>query len=375
MKKKLILIILFFCSINTFCQTPDSTFKLKGHIAKMNEGMLFFYYPSFKKYVTDSAKVSNGYFELTGKIAIPSLCYIRTVNTNIIDDKTLYLFLEPTYMTIEITNDPLAIIKVRGSKTQDELVEWKDADKVVKLKYNNVINHTASKSDSLKQKNYEDSLVLYTAEKHQVEYDFIKRNPQSYVIGVIMKSNYRFYTVPQLREIYNNLGAVVQNSPYGRYLLTHVPAVMNNLVNGIAENIVSKDYITDKDFDLSALKGKYVLLDFWGSWCVPCLNLLPNMVEENKKYKGKNIVLVSVCDDHDKNLNQCKSIVKKLGMNWVNLWSSQDRKDSVSIANQYKVGIFPTFILIDPNGKIIERNDSEAGYFKIKALLENAFNL
>jgi thiol-disulfide isomerase/thioredoxin len=112
-----------------------------------------------------------------------------------------------------------------------------------------------------------------------------------------------------------------------------------------------------------------VLIDFWGSWCVPCLNLLPEIVEESKKYKGKDIVLVSVCVDQDKNLKQCKNIIKKLGMNWVNLWSSQDEKNIVSIANQYKIGVFPAFILVDPTGKVIERNEGDAGYFKIKALL------
>jgi thiol-disulfide isomerase/thioredoxin len=368
MEKKLIIIVAFFCSINAFCQTPDSTFKLKGHIANMSDGMLFFRYPSFTKFVDDSAKVSNGNFELRGKIARPSLCYIASIHKDVLST-TILFFLEPTSMAIEMTNDPLTIIKVQGSKTQNELMEWKDADKEVKLRYANIINRTSPKGNSVTQKGYEDSLILYTAERHQVEYDFIKRNPQSYVVGIILQTKYRFYTVPQLREIYNNLGPVVQTSPDGQYLLTHIPAVLDNLVNGMGENIVGKDYITNKDFDLSASKGKYVLIDFWGSWCVPCLNLLPDMVEETKKYKGKNILFVSVCTDHDKNLKQCKDIVKKLGMNWINLWSSQDEKNIVSIANQYKIGTFPAFILIDPNGKIIERSESDSGYFKIKALL------
>jgi len=114
------------------------------------------------------------------------------------------------------------------------------------------------------------------------------------------------------------------------------------------------------------------LIDFWGSWCQPCMRLLPEQVKDNAKYRDKNVVFVSVSFDADERQNQCREIVKRLGMTWVNLWSSQDKKTPDNIANLYNIGTYPAFILIDPDGKIIAKEDSESGYYKIKQLLVTA---
>ncbi|SHM81798.1 TlpA disulfide reductase family protein [Mucilaginibacter sp. OK098] len=368
MKKNLIHITLLLFAGNVFSQAPDSAFKIKGHIANLDKGTIYFNY-FYNKSIVDSSKIVNGNFEFSGKIAYPVIGYLKLSNNLAIDHTSQYIFLEPTLINVALTDKPLSTVKVQGSKTHDELMAWKNADNDLKQIFSRVLNYTPDKKDTINLKNYEDSLVLYNKQKHLVEYDFFKSHPKSYVTPYLLAIHYHYYTVEELNEIYNNMGAILQASINGKYLLTNIAKIAGNSVGTMATNIISRDYINNKVFNLLSLRGKYVMIDFWGSWCQPCIKLLPDLVEENKKYKNKDIAFVSIADDYNANQNKCKEIVSKLGMNWVNLWSSQDKKDINGITTVYNVGVFPTFILIDPNGKVIAREDGEYGYFKCKALL------
>ena len=115
-----------------------------------------------------------------------------------------------------------------------------------------------------------------------------------------------------------------------------------------------------KAFNLSQLQGQYVLLDFWGSWCGPCIRESPALVSIYNKYKGKSFknasgfTIVSVAIDKDK-VRWAKT-VERLGLNWpyqlLDPVSSFKFFDS-PIANEYGVKQVPTKFLIDEKGQIV----------------------
>jgi len=107
-------------------------------------------------------------------------------------------------------------------------------------------------------------------------------------------------------------------------------------------------------FDLNALRGKYVLLDFWGSWCNPCISAIPDLVRLDKKYKQK-LSIVSVAYDEKKNLAVLNKLIRENRMQWIHLFEDNKDKNRSSIVHRFKVEAFPTQILIDPEGKIILR--------------------
>ena len=113
-----------------------------------------------------------------------------------------------------------------------------------------------------------------------------------------------------------------------------------------APDFTLKD-IEGNDFSLSSLKGKYVVLDFWGSWCGWCIKGMPEMKKVYDKYKGKLEIVGIDCNDTEE---KWKAAVEKHGINWINVINSKEKgKDLTTI---YNISGFPTKLIISPEGKI-----------------------
>lgn len=103
---------------------------------------------------------------------------------------------------------------------------------------------------------------------------------------------------------------------------------------------------------LSDFKGKYVLLDFWASWCAPCREENPNIVRQYEAFKNKNFTILGVSLDEDKS-NWLKAI-KDDHLNWSHV-SELKRWDGI-VTNQYKIEGIPASFMLDPSGKIVAKN-------------------
>jgi thiol-disulfide isomerase/thioredoxin len=112
--------------------------------------------------------------------------------------------------------------------------------------------------------------------------------------------------------------------------------------------------VTGEHFQLSALKGKYVLLDFWGTWCRPCVQLIPRLKILQEKYNGKNFALVSVANEKDK--AKLTSFISENNMNWQQVYQNDKGPAAeTALLKELKISEYPTTILIDPTGKILLR--------------------
>ena len=121
-------------------------------------------------------------------------------------------------------------------------------------------------------------------------------------------------------------------------------------------------------FNLHQLKGKYVLLDFWGTWCNPCIELIPRLKAINEKHKSKGLILVSIADDDKNSHEKLLAMIKEKQMNWTHIYDDRDVKDN--ICDEYDIECYPTSILIDANGKIIFRACGEENFAKLEKLID-----
>lgn len=110
---------------------------------------------------------------------------------------------------------------------------------------------------------------------------------------------------------------------------------------------------------------KLTLLDFWGSWCKPCIALLPSLKTLHKNLRQKGFTVVSIAYDEVKNLNMLKKIVTEEKLSWVNLFEDITNHDKSSLINKYKISAFPTYILVDHKGMVIIRGEGEEGLNEI----------
>jgi len=105
---------------------------------------------------------------------------------------------------------------------------------------------------------------------------------------------------------------------------------------------------------LDDLKGKYVYVDVWATWCGPCKREIPSLKEVEKKYHGKNIEFVSISVDKAKDHDKWKKMVEEKELKGIQLFSDKDWESD--FVQGYSIKGIPRFILIDPNGNIVNSN-------------------
>ena len=100
---------------------------------------------------------------------------------------------------------------------------------------------------------------------------------------------------------------------------------------------------------LSSLRGKYVVLDFWGSWCIWCIRGIPHMKEAYRKYKDKMEILGIDCQDTEE---KWKAAVEEHQLPWLQVRCPEDYLQT--LGQQYRIQGFPTKVIIDPEGRLVK---------------------
>ncbi|WP_233861278.1 TlpA family protein disulfide reductase [Tenacibaculum piscium] len=118
---------------------------------------------------------------------------------------------------------------------------------------------------------------------------------------------------------------------------------------------------------LDDLKGKYVYIDMWATWCNPCKQEIPFLQKVEKKYHGKKIEFVSISVDSEKDYEKWKEMVADKNLSGVQLYSKRDQ----TFSGAYKVNSIPRFILIDPQGNIVDANAPRPSNPKLITLFDS----
>lgn len=129
------------------------------------------------------------------------------------------------------------------------------------------------------------------------------------------------------------------------------------LATKLAKGVESPKFVDYENYkggttSLDDLKGKYVYIDMWATWCNPCKQEIPFLQKVEKQYHGKNIEFVSISVDSERDYETWKKMVADKNLTGVQLYSKRDKV----FADAYKVNSIPRFILIDPQGNIVNAN-------------------
>ncbi len=350
--KKAISIFLAIFLISYGLKAQDSSFVINGKLEKIKSGTIFLTIYEGEKTIKDSAIINNGIFKFSGFVSSP---YFATLTMPSKPDDYYTFYIEPVKMAISGRADSLKLLSIKGSSVNDDdkmfkermktISLWEDANsKIYEQAYKDKNQHILDSLDEV------DFNVL--AEKRKVVSAFVKDNPKSMRGAMAIIENYSYYAeAGDVEPLYNLLDKKIKNSSKGKEIKKLVDVYSKVAVGKTAPDVIQ--FTPDSNqLRLSSLKGKYVLLDFWASWCGPCRRENPNIVAAYNQFKDKGFTIYGVSYDTKKD-KWLKAIADD-HLDWHQVSDLQGWKNSTS--EQYGIKAIPSNILLDKNGVIIAKN-------------------
>lgn len=114
------------------------------------------------------------------------------------------------------------------------------------------------------------------------------------------------------------------------------------------------DFITGEKISNSSLKGKFTLIDFWGTWCGHCIDGIPDLVDIHKTY-GDKLNILSIATDKPQDREKLKKLINDNEMTWNHIWSDYSLPSSKQLVKKFEIDVFPTVIILDTNANEIAR--------------------
>jgi thiol-disulfide isomerase/thioredoxin len=384
-------IILLALSVNCFSQTVEKNIKffLKGELLTKDTGHVVLWYYDFKnKFHADTAILNKGKFIFTGTVNLvcEALLWTNLQNLDFDDHSVIRFLLEPNKIYISYSDSKIVI---KGSTSQIEKENW-DREKLDLLTTKATIRKNAdslyqlSKIDKLPVNGNNQQIVSINETIKVKDLGYIRSHKDSYLSGYLLSKHNRRLVIDSLQIYYSLLDDNVKRSTIGYKLLEIIYPLTNdqnfrklnplydikfderlNKIKSIYDFTLS-DTAANK-IEFLSFKGKYLVLDFWASWCVPCLANIPTQKEMINDYKADSIEFISISLDTD--IDKWKQSIKKYHLDGLQLSAPEAFAELIAV--YYKVLWVPHYIIIDKNGLVVNPNAPQPLDPKLKIILDS----
>lgn len=341
MNVRLIMFLLLFSPILVKAQ-----FSIKGNIQGLKDGAVITLHandPASEPIASAVAKA--GSFQLKGNVEDPNIHVLNYAEGS----KRLVIFLDNSNVTVTGNLDAFDKAVVKGSPSHDDFTTFTNEFSPLYQKLSKIAQEINSgKETPTNRSAYNQTLKLVQQKTDK----FVTEKPNSSVSPFVILVATQLNTDPAITEArFNKLNPKIQQGGFGKALSANIAESKIGSIGSVAIDFVQND-TQGNPVSLSSFKGKYVLIDFWASWCRPCRMENPNVVKAYNQYKDKNFTILGV--SLDKTKDAWVKAISDDKLTWTQVsdlkfWSNE-------AAQKYKVEGIPQNFLIDPNGKIVAKN-------------------
>ena len=279
-----------------------------------------------------SGKIIAGKFSISGKMPFP-------------DYRVLVVNGQPPYLPLYLDNSQVSITGAKSTFDQSSIKGSASHNEF------SAFSAIAKPYEKIFMQQEEADAATSTKAANELQ-QFIAKYPNSYVVPLAI---YRVHQlnddVTMLEEYYNKLTADVKKASVSTYLATIIKDSKKFPIGKPLPDFSQAD-TSGNMISLSSLRGKYVLVDFWASWCGPCRQENPNIVATFNQYKDKNFTVLGV--SLDKSKQPWLDAIKADGLAWTHVSDLQGWNNAVS--TKFEIFSIPQSVLLDPQGNVVAKN-------------------
>lgn len=359
--KKTILTMAALAMLSASVSAADNnSVSFSGNLKGLKDSLIVMT-PDAQGMKKDTVLTKDGNFKFTVNVNKPTTIYCYTPGTIRREEQIGFTAIAVPGETAKVNGDLASAYYFDGSKFYQEYNEADRANDAASKPYNDFMS---SLEDRMAKGETQESVMKdYQAkapalEKGMVDtmVDFIAKHSDSEGAAAFIP---RLDDLDAMKKAAASLSDRVKNGRMHDYYQSAIDEMQrqNDIEQAAAKKqaagVDAPDFTLNdqngKPLSLSSLRGKYVLLDFWGTWCIWCVKGIPQMKEYYNKYKGKFEILSIDCNETEA---KWKAGIKKYALPWLHVY--QPRNGDVQTTKLFGITGFPTKILVGPDGKIVK---------------------
>ena len=315
------------------------TCQLTGAITGLTDKKLLYQYTQHGIEYTDTVRIANGHFTHVAKPGDDGMGALYIPGSS----SYTSFWVEPSKLLVQGDAAQPGKIRVTGTPENNSLDEYK---RTVEWKYDVGAAKTKAEIEAIRGR--------YT----QATIQFIKTHPAARTSAHLLYSQLRMnpsYPLAQYEQLASQLAPRVQQTFQGQQVAKRLLVLRNQPTVGrpVADFTVADT--AGVKHSLATYRGKYVLLDFWGHWCGPCIKAMPKVNALHQQYPDK-LAVIGIAMEGPNSAPLWKKAIRQHQI--VGLQLSELQTDEGPVISGYNINAFPTYMLLDPKGVLVLRTSN-----------------